>query len=154
MPTQCRENAGSAIRCERSCGVGHFLVSLASRHRDVLTVVFDCDHLGSSAHLTPGRAHAVGELRGDRSDTTYRDIPLPRSLPDHVVQKADVLMQGVLVGVCERTDQPVGENETANHIVVEGVLQNFTEGALDKIRPVGRVDSRSHVLTRHEWSRQ
>ena len=113
----------------------------------MLTVVLDRDHLGSGAHLTSGRAHTVGELSGDRSHATHWDIPLPRALPDHVIQKADVLMQGVLVGVCERTDQPVGENKTAHHIVLESVLQNFTEGALDKVRPVGRVDSRSHVLS-------
>ena len=113
----------------------------------MLTVVLDCDHLDSGAHHAPGRAHAVGELSGDRSHATHRDIPLPRALPDHVIEKADVLMQGLLVGVCERTDQPVGENKTANHIVLERVLQNFTKGALDKVRPVGRVDSRSHVLS-------
>ena len=113
----------------------------------MLTVVLDCDHLDSGAHHAPGRAHAVGELSGDRSHATHRDIPLPRALPDHVIEKADVLMQGVLVGICERTDQPVGENKTANHIFLERVLQNFTKGALDKVRPVGRVDSRSHVLS-------
>lgn len=72
---------------------------------------------------------------GERAHAADRDVPGSGAAADHVVEEAAVLPQGRVVGVGEGADEGVGEDDSADEVVGEGVLDGDPEGLLEEDAP-------------------
>ena len=140
MTAQAVEHRGRDVG-QHVAADGEVLVAarVGEAHGDAVGARLDRGDLGAAAQLRARRARRRLELGGDRAHPAHRHVPMTAAVADDVVEEAAVLAQVGVVGAREGPDQRVGERDSAHGVVVEAVLDELADRALDERRPRGVV---------------
>ena len=108
---------------------------VAPRHVDRVRAILDGDHLGAGPDLRAGGERRALERARHGAHAARRHLPIARPIADHVVQEAPVLAERAVVRRRERADQPVGQDDAADQVVVDRALDPLAERTLDEAAP-------------------
>ena len=136
LPAQAVEHRGRDVG-QHVAADGDVLAAarVGEAHRDAVGARLDRGDLGAAAQLAPAAARRRLERGGDRAHAADGHVPVAGAVADDVVEEAAVLAQVGVVGAGERPDERVGERDAAHGVVVEAVLDELAERALDERRP-------------------
>lgn len=108
------------------------------RHLGAAPVGLHAGHLVPGDEFGAGHAGGGGEGVGEGAHAADGHVPVTGPVADHVVEEAAVLLEGRVVGVGERADQGVGEDDAAHQVVREALLDSPADRLLEE-HPPGRV---------------
>ena len=114
-------------------------------------VGLDGDDLGARLDVGAAGARRRGETLGDGPHAADRHVPPAGAAPDHVVEVAPVRRQRLISGAGKRPDQRIGEDDPADRVRAEALLQQLAERPFEQCLPrVVVADVAAHVVRRSQ----